>query len=143
MSDELEKLDLFLDKSKKTREPQGEAAEMSRFIIKVVMPAFDEIAPSLEKHKREVNIRNTGPSAALIVCRNGEEEMTYRIQGRTFPNGILPYAEIRCRERKGLRYIRVESMFRSGMPNYTLADITKEEIIRNFVENYTARVRPD
>ena len=66
--------------------------------------------------------------------------MMYRIQGRTFPNAVLPYAEIRFRERKGLRYIRVESMFRSGSSNYRISDITKDEVIRNFVENYTSRV---
>ena len=143
MADELDQLDQFLDQSPKSRQPQNEASELSQFIVRVVVPAFEEIATRLEKHGREANIRNAGPSAALTVCRDGDEEMTYRIQGRTFPNGVLPYAEIRYRERKGLRYIRIESMFRSGMPNYTLADVTKEELIRNFVENYKMRVRSE
>ncbi|MCK5849653.1 MAG: hypothetical protein KAH23_01965 [Kiritimatiellae bacterium] len=120
---------------------QGERPEFDQFISNVVIPAFDEIRSEMEQHGRIATIR-TSPSAASVIVRNrGEEEIMYRIQGRIFPNGVLPFAEIRFRQRKGLKLITVESMFRSGTPDYSLSDITSQEIIENFVNNYTKRVQ--
>jgi hypothetical protein len=34
-------------------------------------------------------------------------------------------------------------MFRSGIQDYTLADVTQEEIIADFIQNYTKRVQRD
>jgi hypothetical protein len=117
-----------------------DTSEIARFVSGVVVPAFEELAPELEKHGRSVTIRNSVTSAAIIVQNEGEEEMTYRVQGRMFPTGVLPFAEVRFRERKGLRFITVECMFRSGTTPYALPDITREEIIGNFLDNYTRRV---
>ena len=128
---------------KQAEEENPERSAFSRFILEVVVPAFEEIGAELEKHDREVIIRSAQTSAALIVSRDGEEEMTYRVRGRTYPNGMLPFAELRFRERKGLRYIRVESAFRSGAQDYKLTDISQDEIIASFLDNYTRRVKPE
>ncbi|MDA0990509.1 MAG: hypothetical protein O3A51_07140 [Verrucomicrobia bacterium] len=132
----------FLNKSEGKRiEPAG--SELARFITDVVLPAFQDVADELERYGRTVVRRHTASSAVLIASNGTEEELTYRVQGRTFPNGVLPYAEVRFRERKGLRLIRVESMFRSGVPNYRMVDITKDEIIRDFLTHYKHRVQAD
>lgn len=116
---------------------------MSGFIRKIALPAFSELREELEKSGRDVTIRHSESTATIIVYGNGEEEITYRIQSRTFPNGILPYADIRFKERKGLKLIRAESMFRSGKPDYTLQDVTNEEIIRNFLKHYLPRLKAE
>ena len=120
---------------------QEERPEFDQFISGVVLPAFEEIRPELEIHGRTVTIRSALSTAVLIVYNAGDEELMYRIQPRTFPNGVRPFAEVRFRERKGLRRITVESMFRSGSPDYRLSDIARKEVIDNFVENYTRRVK--
>ncbi|NQT94216.1 MAG: hypothetical protein HQ559_15760 [Lentisphaerae bacterium] len=122
---------------------QQEASPLATFICKVALPALEEVAEELQAHGRTARLRSTETSATIIVERNGDEEMTYRLQGRTFPNQVLPYAEIRFRQRKGLRFISVESMIRSGDADYAMEDITQEEVIRDFIENYTQRVQPD
>ena len=142
MSDWKSDLAGIFEEKDAVRQEQKES-ELARFISGVAVPAFQQLTTELEKHGRDVNLRMAMNSAALIVHHNGEEEMTYRIQGRTFPNGVLPYAEVRFRERKGLKFIRVETMFRSGKPDYTLADITETEIIRNFLDHYKRHVRND
>lgn len=129
----------FVATEKKTR-PDEEADGWARFISVIVIPAFEELVLELEKHGRSATVRNSVASAQILVTYNGEEEMLYRIQAKTMPNRILPFAEVRTKERKGLRYVSTESMFRSATPPYTLADITKEEIIQNFVTHYTRRV---
>jgi len=138
MAEWRQQLDSFFEK-KVQLTPDKEITDFSRFIAEVVMPAFEEVAPELEKHGRSVLIRNSVSSAAMIITFSGEEEMTYRVQGRRYPNKVLPYAEVRCRERRGLRYLTVESMFRSDSATYKLADISKDEIIQSFLENYTRR----
>jgi hypothetical protein len=140
MSDWRNKLSGIFEQRGEPR-PSVEGSPLARFIADVVVPAFEDLAPELEKHGRSVIIRNALTSAAIIVSCNGEEEMTYRVQGRTLPTDVLPYAEIRFRERKGRRYITVESMFRSGASPYKMSDITREEVIQNFLNNYARRVQ--
>jgi hypothetical protein len=133
----------FFERTDKAREEEKEAPRLARFITKVAIPALQQVKEEMAKHGREVTVRATESSATVIVSHRGEEEMMYRIQGRTFPHDVLPFAEIRFRERKGLRFITVESMFRVGSNTYRLDDITPEEIIRNFIVNYVRRVEKD
>jgi choline/glycine/proline betaine transport protein len=142
MAEWKENLGNFFEKSDTRRREQERGSPFARFIAEVAVPAFDELRSELEKHGREVTIRKADKSAAIVVHYHGTEEMTYRLQARTFPNRELPFAEIRVHERKGLKLIRVENMLRSGPPDYDTADISKDEIIRNFLDNYIRRVRP-
>lgn len=132
----------FFEESKKSR-VEAEQSEMAGFLSRVVIPALNDLRAELMKHGRSVVVRESRNSAVIVVSHNGEEEISYRIQSRTFPNTVLPFAEIRFRERRGRRLISVESMFRSGSHDYSLNDVTKGEIIENFLENYTTRVRPE
>ena len=140
MSDWRDQLGGFFAATDKKARQDEEASEWSRFISSVVIPAFEELVIELEKHGRSATVRHSVASAQILVTYNSEEEMLYRVQAKTMPDRVLPCAEIRSRERKGLRYLSTESMFRGATPPYTLSDITKEEIIRNFVAHYTRRV---
>jgi hypothetical protein len=142
MSDWQKQLGNFFAKTEETKQKE-ERPEFARFISEVVMPAFEKLAEELKKHGRDVTIRDAAASATLLVHAAGKEEFMYRIQGRTFPNAVLPYAELRFRERKGLKLIHTENMLRSGPPNYALSDITVQEVIGNFIANYTSRVGTD
>lgn len=137
-----ESLGDFIEKTEGRSRAQIEGSALANFIADVVIPAFQELKIELEKYGRQVTIRGAEASATLLVTRNGEEEMSYRLLGRTFPNTVVPYAEVRYRERQGLRFVSVEAMLRSGPPNYTLADVSKDEVIRNFLDHYMRRVRP-
>ena len=141
MSDWRDQLGSILNEAA-AQKGETKATEFSRFMADIALPAFTEIASELEQYGRQVLIRSSETSATMIVNSNyGEEEMIYRLQGRMFPQGELPYAEIRFRERKGLKLITVESMLRSGAPNYALADVQAEEIITNFLDHYKRRVQ--
>jgi len=139
MADWRDSLNEFFEKAEQEKQVK-ESSGLAHFIAGVVVPAFRELAAELEKRGRNVTIREAAESAAMIVTYGGEEEITYRVQGRTFPNGVLPYAEVRFRERKGLKFIRVEGMLRSGAPDYTLEEITGDEIAGNFLQYYMNRV---
>jgi hypothetical protein len=124
----------------KKQEPVNrEVSEMASFIENVAIPAFAEISGELQKHDRQTNVRNSETSAAIMVYKGREEEFTYRLQGRTFPSGVMPYAEMRFRQRGGLRFITVEEMLRSST-DCSIRDITRDEVVQHFVRNYTTRV---
>ncbi len=112
---------------------------LSDFLKNTVVPAYQQIDAELRKHGRDVKTRVSDASASLTVIYNGTEELIYRVHGRVFPHGVLPYAEIRFRERNGLRLISVEQMIRSGKPDYRLADITVRDVINHFLSEYTKR----
>ena len=114
----------------------SEEMTLARFIEAVVLPAFQEIAGEMSKYGRYVTQRHTDAAASIIVQHNGEEEIQYRIAGRSFPTRILPFTEIRFRQRGGNRRITVEGLIRSGS-DYEMSDITKDEIIQDFVKHYT------
>jgi choline/glycine/proline betaine transport protein len=140
MTEWRESLDVFFKETEEARQRQEDGSELGRFIADIVLPAFEDVAQEMSKHGRYTITRDSGTSAAMMVYNEGDEEFTYRIQSRTFPNRVLPVAEIRFRERKGLKFIRAESMFRGGSHDYNMADITKDEVIQNFIENYVSRV---
>jgi hypothetical protein len=128
-------------KGQPCRTKEQEAAGIVHFVQNVAIPAFEEIRSELEKYGRDVTLRRAEASATLLVYNDGEEEITYRIQSRTFPKGVVPFAEMRFKERGGLKLVRKESMFRSGKPDYTIADVTGQEIIDNFLLHYTPLVQ--
>jgi hypothetical protein len=138
MSDWKSELGDFLEK-KSTRREAPKQDEVEVFISNVVRPSFAQIQVELEKHDRTVNTRISASSAQLTVQVNGADEFVYRLQGRLFPDGIVPYAEIVCRERKGVRLVKHESMLRAGQ-SYRISDVTMDEVIRHFLTNYMSRI---
>ncbi|MFO7869905.1 MAG: hypothetical protein R6V03_00530 [Kiritimatiellia bacterium] len=142
MTDEWKnRLDGFFNEEKE-KPGNRDVSEMAAFIKNAAMPAFAEISAELEKHGRFTDIRTSETSAAIIVQKDNKEEFTYRLQSRTFPNGVMPYAEIRFRERGGLRYITVEAMIRSNT-DCSIRDIDSETVVEHFVRHYTSRVERD
>ncbi len=141
MVDWQDDLGAFLRQKKQTRAEQ-ERSEIARFIEDVVMPAYTELKTELEKHGRAVSIRETASAAALIVQNEGSDEFHYSLQGRTFPEGVLPFAVLVSRERKGIRMIRTESMIRPGS-NYAMADISSQEVIGHFLTHYKRSIREE
>ena len=118
------------------RTKEQEAAGITSFIRNVAIPAFEELRSELEQYGRDVTLRRADTSATLIVYNGGVEEITYRIQSRTFPKGVVPFADMRFKERGGLKLVRRESMFRSGDADYTIQDVSKQEVIENFLSHY-------
>ena len=140
MADWKQDLNQFFTDAEKARATE-ETTDLGRFLRDVALPAFEELRAELEKHGRQVTVRQTESAATLMATKNGVEELTYRIEGRRFPSKVLPTVEVRFREPKGLKYISAQSMLRSGEPNYDMLDITRDEVIRHFIEHYTYRVK--
>ena len=131
-------LDGFFKKTERAS-ASDQTSDFAVFITNIVVPAFEEFAKEMEAHGRNSLIRSTEVYASITITCAGEDELSYRIQGRRFPNRVVPYAEVRARERKGLRLMSTESALRTGP--YQVSDVTKEDIVQNMVTNYTRRVQ--
>lgn len=142
MADWEEDLDDFFEENEESKASE-ETTGLPHFLKTVAHPAFAQIRERLDKHGRELTVRETESSMTVVVRHGGDEEISYRIHGRLFPNGVLPYAEVRFKERKGLKIIRVESMIRSGQPDYKIEDLETKEVIANFLEHYKRAVKPN
>ena len=140
MSDWKNSLNSFFAESDK-RELDEQKTPFEKFISETAIPAFEALLKELERHNRRVTIRESVSSAVITVFDGGKEEIMYRLQERTFPERTLPYAQVRMRERGGLKLVTVEAMLRSGAPDYDTEDITKEEVIESVLHHYTSRIK--
>jgi hypothetical protein len=116
-------------------------APFSRFIRLVGVPAFEQVKTEFEQHGRQGAIRQSEATASICISYGGSEEMTYALKERLLPNGPLPIAEVRAKERNGLKLVTIESMVRSGT-DYTLDDVTEEHVIQHVIQQYMNRVKP-
>lgn len=136
---------LFQDvaqEQKKTEEQLSlTKAEASDFYATVVGPAFEELRAELEKHGRKVDVTVNSRRASIVVTHDGIQEMDYSVMVRTHPGRVFPYPETRFTSTSDGRNYRSEGYFRSGLQDYTIKDITKEEIIKHFLGDYRASIK--
>ena len=141
MADWRNNMDSFFEKSDETKKNK-DVTDLISFFHDTAVPALKELREQMEKHGRELTIKETISSLTARVSCQGKEELVYGVYGRLFPNGVLPYAEVKYRVRNGLKITKVESMIRSGKPDYMMSDVTKDEIIDSFLEHYMRVVKP-
>ena len=127
---------MFGGESARLSRAQKEGMEFRAFLEHVVMPAYTKVVEELTKYGREVVTRNTGVAASLTVRHEGAEEITFQVLKRSLPSGYMPFAEIRAKERKGLRVQKTEASLREGA--YTLSDVTQDDVLEAFMKCYRA-----
>ncbi|MCK5528354.1 MAG: hypothetical protein KAI74_01610 [Kiritimatiellae bacterium] len=141
MADWQKNMDSFFAESDETKKNK-DVTDFMRFVRDTAIPAFKALREQLEKHGRELSIKETASSVTARVSNAGTEELVYGVYGRLLPGGVLPYAEVKFRERNGLKIIKVESMIRSGESNYVMSDVKKQEVIDNFLDHYMRAIKP-
>jgi hypothetical protein len=131
----------FLDEKRKDKKEERRL-ELETFLRDEALPAFQELKIELEKHDRVVVIRDSPTSVSMKVTHLGEEEITYSLQARTFSDRTVPYPAVRYRERRGVRYVATEGTFGGGATlSPAVQDVTKADVIRNFLSYYMRHSR--
>jgi hypothetical protein len=131
----------FLEEKRKDKKEERRL-ELEAFLRDVALPAFQELKAELERHERTVAIRDSPTSVSIKVAHNGEEEITYSLQARTFSDRTVPYPQVRFRERRGVRIVATEGTFGSGAALSPAAqDVAKSDVIRNFLSYYMRHSR--
>ena len=128
-------LNEFLGAPRRMTRAEQEDALFQRFIRDKVDPAFKTIADELSKRGREVSVRDTVAAAILTVRKDTSEEISFAVMRRNLPTAIVPYAEVRLRERRGLRLLKSEvNLHENGA--YAIDDVTSEDVVHTFLRCY-------
>jgi len=110
---------------------------VEKFYSTIVTPAFKELKSELKRHGRDVEVyAERRDFASIIVNFEGEEELDYSIEVMLSPARVFPRPVIHYTEWASSRRLRVEGLLRTGSQDYDISDITKEEIIEHFLDEY-------
>jgi len=132
----------FFEKQKEEKKDKEvkhshEKLRVEKFYSTIVNPAFEELRSELKKYGREVDVYTERRDfASIIVQFEGEEELDYSIEVMLYPNLAFPRPVIHYTEWASSRRLRVEGLLRTGIQDYDISDITKEEIIEHFLNAY-------
>lgn len=132
----------FFEKQKKEKEGKEgkrnqEKLRVEKFYATIVNPAFEELKSELKKYGREVDVYTERRDfASIIVYFEGEEELDYSIEVILYPGLAFPRPVIHYTEWASSRRLRAEVFLRKGIQDYDISDITKEEVIEHFLNEY-------
>ena len=133
---------LFQEKEAKFKDDAVKIASSLKaakeFCASRVVPAFEELKGELEKHGREVRIAPGLIGVSLFVNYQKHLEFEYAIRVKVYPGKALPVPETRFYSKDEL--CTYEGILRSGPQDYTVADITKQDIIAHFLQKYRPHV---
>ena len=142
MKDWQKKLASFFEEQKeetgeKEKRRSQEKLRVEEFYSTIVNPAFEELKSELKKHGREVEVYTERRDfASIIVQFEGEEELDYSIEVMLYPGLAFPRPVIHYTEWASSRRLRVEGLLRTGIQDYDISDITIDEIIEHFLNEY-------
>jgi len=124
-------------KGEKEEKHSHEKLRVEKFYSTIVNPAFEELKSELKKHGREVDVYTERRDfASIIVQFEGEEELDYSIEVMLYPGLAFPRPVIHYTEWASSRRLRVEGLLRAGIQDYDISDITRDEIIEHFLNEY-------
>lgn len=112
-------------------------SEINKYIVDIIKPAFEEIRQDLEKNDREVSIFSREDRATIEINHRSSFEYKYEIR---FTN-LHPYPVTTSYDPHENSKLEGHGYFRSGEQNYTIHDVTKEEIVTHFIDRYTDHLR--
>ena len=127
------------EKKERTKDSEIQFAE---FIIQTVRPAFEELSIQLKRHKRTTGIFDNNRNYASITVQKmsesgiTEEEFQYVIRLPLDAEQAYPITETHIRDKKDGKTYVVQGSLRSGEQDYTTKDITKDDIIQHFLQQY-------
>jgi len=125
------------EKGEKEEKRSHEKLRVEKFYATIVNPAFEELKSEFKKYGREVEVYTERRDfASIIVYFEGEEELDYSIEVMLSPGLAFPRPVIHYTEWASSRRLRAEGFLRKGIQDYDVSDITKEEIIEHFLNEY-------
>ncbi len=121
------------------QEKQQQDRNVENFFRLKVLPAFEEFKTVLEEQGREVTIGQGLEEVTIKVMFKGEEEIKYGVQAKVYGTRVVVHP-VQFFSEEGQRY-KGEGFFRSGIQNYSVDDLTKEEIIQHLLSEYKSRLQ--
>jgi hypothetical protein len=125
------------EKGEKEEKRSQEKLRVEKFYATIVNPAFEELKSEFKKYGRDVEVYSERRDfASIIVYFESEEELDYSIEVMLSPGLAFPRPVIHYTEWASSRRLRAEGFLRTGIQDYDISDVTKEEIIEHFLNEY-------
>lgn len=115
--------------------PTEARAHVERFIDTTVLSAFRTLSKELQGRGRKTRIERTKHQAVLTVLRDGKEEFSYAVRGRVFHKMTFAWPVL-DQTRRDPRMARIEMSDPDGTDERDLEDVTEQDIIDDFIEDY-------
>ncbi len=140
----------FDQEQQKKQEDQATAETNSEktkhFIATVVVPAFEEVKAELEKLGKSAQVYADANSASIYISWGKPDPITHRYTDDLkyyikVRRGVFPYPEMVYHDR-GQRY-RAGDFLRGGGNDYTLEQVTKEDIIKHLTNEIKNRSKSE
>lgn len=139
------------DKKKSDTEKKQQNISQSQnlfieFIEKVARPAMEEVAVELKKYGLETRVGDNKFNAVgiTIIDKNRyptrEDEFRYTIELPNEAQWAHPILKIRAQDRKTGTHHESEGPIKSGSQDYTVKDITKEDVIQSLTSEYNLHI---
>lgn len=138
---DLEQLFTKVDARQAEEDEPRPRPEVTAFFNEAVLPAFRELQDVLAQHGRMAVVSSYTEDAehavaTIIVSKGRARKIEYSIRVEVHPAEVIPYAETRAWTRMGKAYVS-KSTIRSGLQQYGMQDLTKDDIQQSFVEHYS------
>lgn len=139
-------LDAFLEQKSKLDYADAEQlrtieAEVRGFLKNIVVPAFEDLRPTLENHGRRVQVfgNHHQDAVSIVTLFKEKKEMDYCIKVEISSLSAQPYVLVKLRENRATerRSIRLSLETQDSIYN-----ISKEHIMENFLEQYKRLASP-
>ncbi len=131
--------DFFNNTEKKAKDNEEKLekveAKVKEFYSKIIIPAFEELEKELQKYKRETKISSKHNSSSIIVSYRGEQEIEYEIQVVAYPHATSLNRITHFRDKDGKKCIS-EGPLQSNSQTYSITNMTKGEVITDFLSTY-------
>jgi len=135
MADWRQELDSIFEGRARAARAEQENAEFEAFLDSVALPALQDLAQEFNgRHEMDARVRRAPGAAAIAVYGDGVEEINFRVLKHYCQNGILPSAGVRVN--RGAYLAKYEVMFKPDTAPYTIADVTKDDVIACFLKYF-------
>ena len=146
MDDWKNELDAYFKEQKATKKEIRMKKERIKKIIKhfmqgEVIPAFDALKKEFKKHKREIEVDSKKDWAAVLVKKNKHKEFVYEVNISTENGKLMASKSVYTANKKGKLKLRVEGKIQNPKNSPLLNSVEKEDIIKDFLENYKDSTR--
>lgn len=108
---------------------------IQRFMLEVVVPAFDDVAAALNKQGAQTHIDKEDERVALHVGHNNELDFVYKVRPQAYalPSFVENDEDDDQTERK---YFRAEVHLSEGGQNYDIMGWSRQDVIEDILDQY-------
>ena len=136
-----QELDAYLREQKNSQKELKQKREvvkkdLKRFMKGEVIPAFSALGKEFKKHKIEFDVDSKKDWAAILVKRKKHKEFVFEINISMDKGELMASKSVYTANKNGKLKLGVVGKINGSQNSFLLNSIKKEDIIKDFLEDY-------